>query len=71
MTPVIYACTFRSVVTGEQRSIVVELTAAEFAAAARHQFPDLCRQAMALRHAYRQVPDDFGHDAPPARRLLQ
>jgi hypothetical protein len=46
---------------GATRLIEVALTTAEVKAAKAHACPDICAQAMALRHAYQMVPTDWYH----------
>jgi hypothetical protein len=47
--------------SGEVREVVVDVTADEIEKARAHPYPDLCRDAYALRHAYAKVPAGFLH----------
>jgi hypothetical protein len=46
---------------GSRRLVTVKLAPQEVKAAAAHPYPDICAQAMALRHAYQMVPADWYH----------
>jgi hypothetical protein len=46
---------------GATKLVEVMLTAAEVEAAKAHARPDICAQAIALHHGYKQVPLDWRH----------
>jgi hypothetical protein len=46
---------------GSRRLVTVKLTPEEVQAARAHACPDICAQAMALHHGYKQVPLDWRH----------
>jgi hypothetical protein len=52
-----FECQFGNA-AGERRSIAVEITPDESAAAARHAYPDVAAQAFALKRAYGVVGAD-------------
>jgi len=53
--------TFGNPDSGEMREVTVDVTADEIEKARAHPYPDLCRDAYALRHAYKKVPEGFRH----------
>jgi hypothetical protein len=55
-----YACRFENR-EGEDRMIVVDLTASDLDFVREHDEPQLVAEAFALYHAYRQAPEGFFH----------
>ena len=61
-----YNCEFEHRDTGECKKIVSALSAAEVASVkALSKDADVVAAAMALRHAYAEVPRGFLHSKPP------
>lgn len=64
-----FTCQFEHKDTGEQKAVVVALSAEEIssidAIRAGGDDTELFAEAFALKHAYREVPDGFLHAEPP------
>jgi hypothetical protein len=61
-----YNCDFEHKDTGECKQIIAALSAAEVASVkALSKDADVVAMAMALRHAYGEVPKGFLHSKPP------
>jgi hypothetical protein len=66
---------FGNPATGKMRTITVALTATEIAEVSRFRTkggadPEIVARAMALRHAYKKVPEGFRHMRDGIRREL-
>ncbi len=65
-----FTCQIEHKDTGEQKAVVVALSAEEVGSieamrAARDENADLMSEALALHHAYHEVPNGFRHTEPP------